>query len=300
MQPIIVIGVSDVESSTTVSICKAFAKIRPVIPINYRTIIWRFGMPYFERLVLDTVKKYDPYMMFCCKINGVNPQLLKDCSELTKVIYWLMDPPETGKQCGAIPLAKASHFSFCSGGGAVQWMIDEGVENCHLVFDGCDTDIFKPVPAVSNYMADISFIGAKNQERDLFLQALANNGFHTKAYGSGYSKSVINKEFAQVCNSSKMMLSMNTYNHPDYFSNRLLRYMGCGSCTLHYDPTETLKKYFKPGKEIVLFKDKEDLVEKAKSLTDEQIGNIGLGGRDRTIKHYTWSHTTNHILQRIK
>ena len=76
--------------------------------------------------------------------------------------------------------------------------------------------------------------------------------------------------------------------------------MGCGSCVLHYDPTETLQKYFKHMKEIVLFKDKEDLVEKAKSLTDEQIGNIGLGGRDRTIKHYTWSHTTNHILQRIK
>ena len=100
-----------------------------------------------------------------------------------------------------------------------------------------------------------------------------------------------------------MMLSLNTYNDiPDYFSNRLLRYLGCGVCVLHYDPTETLHKYFEDRKDLYLFKDESELLGIIKTsrlldTTGKLLGKIALAGREKVLRNYTWDHTVNKILQ---
>jgi len=301
MKTIIVVGVLDVKGSTNISIAKSFTKFGySVIPINYRTIIGKYGMDQFEQLLFKTIVKYSPKIVLFCKTNGINPNVIKRCGDFTTTLYWFMDPIETAKLCGAADLAKNANFVACTGGGVVDWMVENGVENCYRIFEGIDHDIFKPVTAIPDFKADISFIGTKTAERDKFIIELQSAGYDVKAYGNGYGGEVVNKAFAQVCASSKMMLSINTFSTiPDYCSDRLFRCMSCGVCTIHYDPTRTMHKYVEDGKEVVLFESIDEMMDKVQGLSDEDIANIAIFGREKILKNYTWDHTVNSMLKLI-
>lgn len=132
---------------------------------------------------------------------------------------------------------------------------------------------------------------------------LEDAGLSVRFYGAGYSpKEMFDRDFNKVCSSSKFMLSINTYNniHQEYFSNRLLRCVACGTCTLHYDSTNSLNKYLTNGKEVLYFKDAEELVTLLKTTTDEKACDIAISGRDRVLNNYTWDRIIYTILEIIK
>ena len=161
-----------------------------------------------------------------------------------------------------------------------------------------DYNIFKPVKPVEEYKADLSFIGGRTPQRDTFKKDMERLFDAVKFYGNGYGKEVINEEFTAVCSSSTYMLSLNTFNNlKDYFSNRLLRYLGCGCCVLHYDPTESLGKYFIDCEDLILFKDIKDLESKLKRVN---AGTLAINGRTKALNNYTWDHSIQKILGIIK
>ena len=296
---IAMVGVLDKKESTNVSMAKAFMRFGyKVLPVNYRTIIQNHGYPFFEQILIETLKKYNQVLTFVCKCNGINPNIVLDCNKYSKTWLWNMDPWQTIEQCPeVIQHAKNANFSSCTGGGTNDYFRQRGVSECYTIFDGLDYNIYLPTEPADKYKADISFIGGRTQERDKFKRILEDLGLDVKFYGQGYTESVYNEEFAKVCGSSKMMLSLNTYNNiPDYFSNRLLRYLGCGVCVLHYDPTETLHKYFEQNKEIIFFKDEQEL---ERIIINKNIpyGKIALAGREKVLNCYTWEATVNKVLQ---
>lgn len=303
MKTICLVGVNDVEGSTNISQAKAFMEQGfSIIPINYRSLISKYGMETFEDILVSTVKKYRPYLTFFAKCNGINPNIVKECSKYSHTWLWNPDPISTIKQVPeVIEHAKNVDFASCTGGGVAEWFEEQGVKKCYTIFDGLDTDIFKPVIPFDSLKADISLIGTKTKEREKVREALIEAGIDAKFYGDGYQYKAVNLAFSQVCSSSKFMLSINssTENITDYFSNRLLRYMGCGACVLHYDPTETLKKYFKDGEEILFFKTTEELIDKIKNTDDATAKKIGEAGRKKVLETYTWDHTINKILDII-
>ena len=300
MKTICLVGVNDVEGSTNISQAKAFMEQGfSIIPINYRSLISKYGMETFEDILVSTVKKYRPYLTFFAKCNGINPNIVKECSKYSHTWLWNPDAISTIKRVPeVIEHAKNADFSSCTGGGVAEWFEEQGVKKCYNIFDGADTDIFKPVEPVDSLKTTISLIGTRTKEREEVRKALIEAGIDAKFYGNGYQYEAVNLAFSQVCSSSKFMLSINssTENITDYFSNRLLRYMGCGPCVLHYDPTETLKKYFKDGEEILFFKTIDELINKIKSTSDEDARRIGEAGRKKVLENYTWKHTINKIL----
>lgn len=296
---ITLVGVLDKKGSTNISQAMAFTRFDfGVIPVNYRTIISEFGMKYFEELLLHVCKQ-NQYMMLFAKCNGINPDLVKECSKYTKTWLWNPDPIFTIKRCPeVIEHAKNAHYSSCTGRGTTDWFKEQGVENCHHIFCGLDYNIFKPVEPIDEFKAYISFIGTRTSDRDNARAFFIQRGFDTKFYGNGYSdKEMINEDFSKVCSSSKIMLSINTEHQPLYFSNRLLRYMGCGACVIHYDPTNTLGNIFCDGEEIILFSTYDELEKKLEGLTEEKIGKIALAGREKVLKNFTWDHTIANILR---
>ena len=295
-----IIGVLDKEGSTNISMAHSFIRFGyQVIPVNYRTIISTKGHDYFHKYVEYIMNKFNPELTIFCKMNNVSPDIVDLCNKYSKTWLWNPDPIQTIQQCPEVlEHAKRSNFSSCTGGGTAKWFINNEAKNCYHIIDGLDYDVFKPIEPNDAYIADISFIGSRTEERDSYLKILKDNGVIVKAYGNGYDKEVINKEFTTVCASSKMMLSLNVHNDiPDYFSNRLLRYLGCGVCVLQLDKTGTLNKYFEDGEDLVLFKD--DLIEKINSLTDEKIAQIAINGREKALNNYTWDHTVYKILNII-
>lgn len=299
MKNIVIVGVLDVASSTNVSMAKAFMRLGlNVIPVNYRTIIQEYGYPKFEELLIHTVKKYSPVLTIFCKCNGINSDIILECNKYTRTWLWNMDPIQTIKRCPeVIQHAKNANFSSCTGGGTTDYFRRSGVSVCSTIFDGLDFDSYLPRFPVAKYKSDVSFIGGKTRERDE-LKKVLEDICDVKFYGQGYLPPVYNEEFSDVCSSSKFMLSLNTYNNiPDYFSNRLLRYMGCGSCVLHYDPTKTINKYFEQNVHLLAFSDVQMLAYYVKNIDDETAGKIALNGRDKILNEYTWKHTAVNILK---
>lgn len=301
---ICLMGVLNDISSTNISMAKSFMRHGfEVIPVNYRSIISQYGMQTFEDMVLSIMKKYRPYMTLFAKCNTVSPNLIEECNKYSHTWLWNPDPISTIKQCPeVIQHARNADFSSCTGGGTAKWFREQGAKNCYTIFDGLDIDIFKPVEPLENLKADISLIGTKTKEREEIRERLLREGFTVGFYGDGYKYKAINLAFSQVCSSSKFMLSVNSSPEAitNYFSNRLLRYMGCGSCVLHYDPTETLKNYFKDGEEILFFKSIDELIDKIKNTDDETAKKIGDAGRRKVLENFTWEDTIKNILGYVR
>lgn len=297
---ICIIGVLDVVGSTNIPMALSFAKQGyAVIPVNYRTIIGRFGMSFFESHLLHICKTMKPELMLFSKCNGINSSIVEECGKYTKTWLFNMDPKKTIERCmEVINHAKVSHFSSCTGVDIVEWFESFGVKNCYHIIQGTDPDVFKPVTPVEELHADISLIGSRNAERDRYKDFLTKLGYDVKFYGPGYSNEMVNSDFAKVCSSSKFMLSIDSESsqHKEYFSNRLVRYLSCGVCVLHLDPLHTLDKYFQHGKEILYF-DNEEMLHSLLQGTNE-VGKIALSGRDRVLNTLTWDHTIKQILDR--
>lgn len=298
-QKIIMVGVLDVASSTNVSQAKAFIDLGyEIIPINYRTMINQFGSAYFYDTLIKAVNEYRPYLVMFCKCNGIDPKIVADCSKMSTTFLWNPDVihEKMERYPEVVENAKNSTFSACTGGAVVDYFERHGVSNCFHIFDGCDTDIFKPVQPELQYKADISFIGSRLDERDMYLELLDKAGFVVKAYGPGYGKEVLNEDFSAVCSSSEFMLSVNTVNTERGFSNRLFRYMGCNACTIHYEPTNSLHEYFKDGEELLFFKDSNELITKLKFFKDKS-SEIAQAGYDLVTTKYTWHASCKRILK---
>lgn len=299
MKAVCLVGVLNKEGSTNISQAKSFIKNGfDVIPINYRTIIQNYGMVAFEDMLLTVMKTYRPYLTLFSKCNGINPKLVKECGKYSYTWLWNMDPIQTiEKVPEVIEHAKNANFSSCTGLGVAKWFESQGVTNCYHIFDGLDEEIFKPVPPVDRIKADISFIGSRTPERDRYKKVLEDIGLNVKFYGPGYNQEVVNEAFSQVCSSSKFMLSLNVFNNIEgYFSNRLLRYMGCGACVFHLDKTNTLKNYFNDGEHLILFEDEVDLANKVKKISESEAKEIAKRGREFVLKNYRWDNTIQNIL----
>ena len=299
---ICIVGVLDNITSTNVSMGYYLARLGyDILPVNYRTLIVQQGMDFFENHMKYICEKVKPFLIIFSKCNGISPKIVEMCTKYTKTWVFHMDPLKTLSQCPeTLEHIKYSTYSSFTALDMVNKAKKAGIKNCYHIIQGTDPFLFKPVEPEEKYKADISFIGFKTPERDEFLKYLSNSNLIVKPYGEGYNPPVFNEEFSKVCSSSKFMLSMNTYNneHKEYFSNRLVRYLSCGACVLHYDTTGTLNKYFKDTEDIIYFTSKEDLGIKYNTYicSEKARANIALSGREKVLKYFTWDKILNYMI----
>jgi len=264
-----------------------------IIPVNYRTIIQKYGYAFFEGLVMNLVMGQRPDLVLVCKGNGIQPGLIQEITKYARTWIYNMDPGPTMDMCPEVKEnARIATFSSCTAMDLAQEWQAAGA-NCFYMVQGLDEQIFKPVKPVKKYKADISLIGSKTPMRDEAKEYLENAGYNVKFYGPGYTdKEVLENKFAQVCASSKYMLSMDSIagQHQHYFSNRLLRYMGCGALTFHFEPTGTLQEYFRNEEDIMYFTNLPDLVNQIRMLdgNPQNAYRIAMNGMDKVLKGYTW------------
>lgn len=291
---VVVIGVLDKEGSTNIPMALSLAKQGfNIIPVNYRTIISKYGYAFFTRLVLNLVDIHKPNLVIVCKGNGLRPDFIQELTYHTKTWIYNMDP---GPTMDAVPEvkenARVASFSSCTALDiAKEW--GRAGANCFYMVQGLDEQVFKPTSPAKKYKADVSLIGTKTPQRDEYKKYLESVGFKVKFYGRGYTdKEVLDNEFSKVCASSKYMLSLDSISglHEQYFSNRLLRYLGCGACTLHYNPENKLDMHFTDKEHLVYFQNPEELVKTINTLNSdkEQAYQIAMNGMSLVLNKYTW------------
>ncbi len=305
---VFIIGVLDQKGSTNIPMALSTIKCGfRILPINYRTIMQKYGYLFFKDLVINLVKNHYPDLVIICKGNNIYPDLITEITKYTKTWIYNMDPKPTIDMVPEVrENAKIATFSSCTALDMVQEWQSLGA-NCFHTIQGLDEEIFKPTKPVKKYKADISLIGSKTPQRDEYKEYLENAGFNVKFYGHGYStEEVLDKEFAKVCASSKYMLSLDSIAglHQHYFSNRLVRYLGCGACTFHFDPTGTLEQYFQNNIHLKYFTSPAELVQQIKVLEEPELieelnlpYEIAMNGMDKVLREYTWDSLMFALLQ---
>ena len=299
---VVIVGVLDVYGSTNLYMAKAFMQAGyEVIPCNYRTILGQYGPKTLER-TLHKLSLDKPELMLFSKCNGINSSIIGRCSLSTKTWLWFMDGINTLKTVPeVIDHMTLADYSSCTGLGVAKLIKKKTGVDVHHIMEGIDPEVYRPSVQNSELLTDVSFIGTANQERSTYLQALVDNGYNVRAYGTGYSDEVHGGMFNMVCSSSSAMLAISAEHETnEYFSDRVFRYGACGSFVLHrYTPS--MEKYFRDGEDLIYFHDVDSLLEALdKYLRVEDIevrGSIANNLYNKVLNNHTWAQTVQKIIE---
>lgn len=171
----------------------------------------------------------------------------------------------------------------------------EGLKNTFL-FIAFNCDYLKPIKSEKKY--DVSFFGRSNDKRAEYIRYLIKKGIKINVFGDGWAKypelieyykgHLNSEELVKTINQTKINLgfSMGGYGKPQ-LKGRPFEVSACKSFIL----VEYFSKYLDfldGGKEIIMFKDKEDLVKKINYyLKNEKEGEkIAENAYKRVIKDY--------------
>ena len=305
MKNIIIVGVLDKPSSSNIWMATSLTRLGyNVIPINYRTIVQKYGRSTFENALLKSVEKYNPYLVIFCKCNGISSEIVRMCSEKTLTWLWFMDSQYVLQQLPeVIQHAKYAHFTSSTCIPSNDVFVASGVKRCFHIFEGVEPTVHYPTKVKDKYRADISFVGSETQERDRYKKLLEGDGrFVVKFYGPDYSNEWIDEtKWCEICSASNFILSVGTFNEiPFYFPGRVFEALGAGACLLHYDPTGTMNLYFEHGKDLFLFRSDDELISALVDMDWPTQKAARDNGRKKVLDSYTWDHSMSKMLDIVE
>jgi len=193
---------------------------------------------------------------------------------------------------------------------------------------GFDPEVHRPLkltPAqMEVYGCDVSFIGCWSPEKERVLSHIITHRSNLKVvvYGIGWKYAHTNfkkalgenlkpgafgDELAIIHNASKINLGLlsraaGNKNVSDQTTVRTFQIPACGSVMLHED-TEEVRYYFKIDKEIMLFNNEYDLLQKIDKLLNDDIlrESLKLQGYERCLKEpYDYSYAANIIIKKFE
>lgn len=152
---------------------------------------------------------------------------------------------------------------------AVGYYKKDGIKKVSFTI-GVNLDNFKPLTLPKKY--DVVFIGRPGNERSEFLSYLVQKGIKIDIWGEGWESypklanhthgPLSHSDWVRIVNESKINLSFSQGGDgKPQIKGRPFEVSACNSFSLVGYFSE-YKDFFKEGKEIVMFKDKEDLLKK--------------------------------------
>ncbi|MHC5033662.1 MAG: CgeB family protein [Planctomycetota bacterium] len=268
-----------------------------------------------------------PALHIAWKGEVYRPETFRELRELG-VYNVLWHPDETVPEW-LPPLAKASDL-FCT---QYKGMSDayraEGIENLDWLLDGITPSFFQYTDITpeerERYTCEVITVGTVDRipeyrKRLYALNRLIQEKFDVRWWGRKMSfrrnslrdwfspgrrawggGMVWNQQFAKACHCAKVFLTLP--RRPEIsggLSNRAFWVTGIGTFTLTLYK-EGIEEFFEPGKEIAVFHDHDEMVEKVRHYLahDEEREAVAKAGQERTLREYTNQHLLEDFLERL-
>ncbi|OPJ54645.1 CgeB family protein [Clostridium oryzae] len=149
-----------------------------------------------------------------------------------------------------------------------------------------------------DYKYDVSFVGQPHSNRREVINKLKDNGIDVKCFGYGWnleapnSSRISQDDMIDVFNSSKINLNLansSSSDAPQQIKGRNFEVPACGGFLLTSD-VEELNRYYRIGKEVVVYSSFDDMVEKIRYYLKNNIERekIAEAGYIRTIQEHTY------------
>jgi hypothetical protein len=188
-----------------------------------------------------------------------------------------------------------------------------GAKRTEFFLDSFDPFLHKQLPnynSIKSKCFDVSFIGTFEKDRYETLLFLASRGIKITVYGNNWPNNnhtnldirnipLYGKEYTLFVNKSKINLSFLRKMNRDQVTSRTMEIVGCGGFLM----TEKTREHdclFEDNKEVIFFKDKNDLFDKINYYLKRPllIERISRNGKDRAIKSgYTLNIQIKKILK---
>jgi spore maturation protein CgeB len=251
---------------------------------------------------------------------GANDDLLErrvlECQVKGRVVaFWDVDAPATLARVERDlfdpfrELIPRYNLIFTYGGGpqVVNRYLRLGARSCHPIYNALDPDTHYPVLADPKFACDLVFIGNRLPDREkriehFFLQAAAlAPEFRFILGGEGWGGKPLppnvrwighvgTDSHNKVNCSARMVLNVNRESMAEVgFSppTRVFEAAGAGACLIT-DQWEGVETFFEPGREILLARDANDIVEHLHTVSSEEAARIGSAMRSRALREHTY------------
>ena len=291
---------------------------------DYMTLFQEYGKKRMNEQLLEYVKKEKPDLaIFSLYTDQFIPEVLDKVRQYTKTLCYFWDDQ------WRINFATfwARYFDYITTpdfNGVRKWR-ERGFNNVIYSPFGCNHFFYKKKSLPKIY--EVSFVGMYHPYRKWIIDRLRKTGIEVKVFGWGWGKNsfVPYEELINIFNQSKINLNLSNSATPDikymFSSLRAFRNVlslfkkgdvknreqikgrhfeicGCGGFQLSYY-VEGLEHCYEIGKEIVVFMDIDDLVEKVRYYLKhrDETDEIALAGYRRTLKEHTYENRIKEIIR---
>ncbi|MDI6785870.1 MAG: glycosyltransferase [bacterium] len=153
------------------------------------------------------------------------------------------------------------------------------------------------------YKYDVSFVGQPHGDRPKIIKNLIKYRINVECFGFGWPKGRVSTyEMIKIFNQSKINLNLSNASRGqiNQIKGRDFEIPGCGSFMIT-GFNEALKEFFEIGKEVVVYTDIEDLIEKIRYFlkNDEERERIKEEGYRRVLKEHTYENRFEKIFEAI-
>jgi hypothetical protein len=234
----------------------------------------QIGLQAMQARFLDLLKERQPEYCFMQIQNpaAMDIPTIRKMANYTKIIHWTGDVRDSNIWYDWLSdIGKEVYLTLFTNETDVKKMRMRDVRSDYLQI-GFDDIYFGRKPKTSGW-PEIAFAANYYEHFELSeyraetVRILMEEfGSRFRVFGAGWQQRGIqtlqlDQNHEAACyNSCKLSISVSNYCYDRYYSDRLLRIMACGCCAVsHCFPG--LEKDFKPGENIVTFRDHRDLIE---------------------------------------
>jgi spore maturation protein CgeB len=165
-------------------------------------------------------------------------------------------------------------------------------------------------PTGTGLRHDVTFVGHPHSRRVEVVTYLRRRGIDVQTWGPGWPNGrATQAQLVDIFSSSRINLNMASSSvglsglrrrDTHQIKGRVFEVPACGGLLLT-DPAPELDHYFRIGEEIVVYRDRHELVRQVRHLLDHEDERAGIAraGNARTLRDHTWRHRFRDVFTAI-
>jgi spore maturation protein CgeB len=288
-------------------------------PVWLRAINWRLlgrrpaHLRAFGRELLDVCASFKPQVLITTGLAPVSRRVLDKIGELNiRTLNFLTDDPwnPAHKAQWFMRALPAYDIVYSPRRAMLADLEQAGCKQMRFLPFGYDEDLFfTPDEAACRQaslpMSDVMFAGGADEDRVPYMQAFIEHGFNLSLYGDYWHRQAATRGVAKgqadvatlrlAIASAKVALCLVRRANRDGSCMRTFEVPAVGACMLTEDTPEHREIFGKEGEAVLYFDSVDTMLEKTRSLCDDEALRTGLAQRAHQLIT-TGGHTYRHRL----
>lgn len=278
-----------------------------VIYFNYVELEKQIGKDSMNKSLIYTCKYLQPDILFMILYTDqIDFETIDACRNHTVVVNWFCDDQwryhDNGNQSTKYWI-KHLDYAITTAPEALEWYEKDGFNNAILSSWAANPKYYYPMNMEKIY--DVSFVGQKYGTREAIVNHIKKSGIDIRCFGRGWQTDYVPfEDMVKIFNQSYICLNISECskgggNQP---KGREFEIPCTGGGILFTGKTENIENYFDIDKEIVVYENNDDLVDKIKYylLNKNLIADMSACALKRTLRDHTYKNRFEQIFKVIE